>query len=159
MHKFSEGLTYEYVIHGVFLVTGGFVFSAIHPLFLIVVILGVSLILIRSTIEIDTVNMQFRKVLSVGLFKKGKWYKLENFTKIKLSYNSQSHPTYRPIYLNKSPSTLRTFDLIFEDKANKFYLFNDFTDLNLATKVLKAFSALNVLPVESNVPMHNNRTF
>jgi hypothetical protein len=139
MIKISEGLTYEYVIHGVFIIFAGILLSIAHVLFLFVIVIGLMFILVTSGVQIDTKTNRIKKYHTVGpieLKDSGSWIDLKTIVEIKLKYNTNDGNTYRPIYLAKAPSTLTTYDLILTDGFDKKVVLYDFKDMRQALKTM-----------------------
>lgn len=158
MMKISEGLTYEYVIHGVFIIFAGLLLSLANVFFILLTGIGLLFILVSSGVQIDTKLNRIKKYHSVGpieLRDSGTWIDLKNIVEIKLKYNTNEGNTYRPIYLAKAPSTLTTYDLILTDKFNKKVVLYDFKDIRQALKTMthleKASNCLVKNEVKENI--------
>jgi len=146
MIKISEGLTYEYVIPGVFIMFVGLLLSIANVFFVPVVILGLMFIMVSSGILIDTKTNRIKKYHAIGpinLRKSDNWLDLNQIVEIRLKYNTNEGNTYRPIYLAKAPSTLTTFDLILTDEFGMKTLLYDFKDMRQALKTMTQLEKLS----------------
>ncbi|PHR43357.1 MAG: hypothetical protein COA32_16660 [Fluviicola sp.] len=139
MIKISEGLTYEYVIHGIFIIFAGILLSLANVFFIVLIGIGLLFILVSSGVLIDTKLNRIKKYHSIGpieLKDTGSWIDLKNIIEIKLKYNTNEGNTYRPIYLAKAPSTLTTYDLILTDELDNKVIVYDFKDMRQALKTM-----------------------
>ena len=154
MITLSQGKTYDYVIQGVFTIILGILLFFWHPLFALFIVVGIAMILLASGIQIDTKNNMVRKYFSVGFIYIGKWKRLENISKISLKYNSHKGTTYRPIYLSKAPTILRTYDLVLTDNWKISKVLFEFTDYKIATKTLEELSKNTTCEIENQIHAH-----
>lgn len=158
MIKISEGLTYEYVIPGIFIMFVGLLLSIVNFLFVLVIIVGLMFILVSSGVLIDTKTNRIKKyhaIGSVNLRKSDNWVDLNQIVEIRLKYNSNEGNTYRPIYLAKAASTLTTFDLILTDDFGMRTVIYDFKNMRQAFKTMthleKLSNARIVNEVKNNI--------
>lgn len=154
MIKISEGLTFEYVIHGVFIIFAGILLMLVSVFFILVIGIGLLFILVSSGVIIDTKLNRIKKFHSIGpieLRDSGNWIDLSNILEIKLKYNTNEGATYRPIYLAKAPSTLTTFDLILTDEFNHKIVVYDFKDMRLALKTMSKLEQISNFNIVNEV--------
>lgn len=155
--KINEGLTYEYVRHGLasFIIGGLLVF--LHPIFLIPGFgIGILLILTSTGIEVDLKNNRIRKFKKFLLKASGKtWYDLTEMEAVILRYNANGGgsfgnfdflPVPRPLIL-PVPRTAKTFDMFFIIKGSEPIEFNQFNQYSLAVKTIKAIPKLEGLVI------------
>lgn len=157
MIKISEGLTYEYVIHGIFILFAGVLLTLVSVFFILLIGVGLMFILVSSGVQIDTNLKRIKKFHSVGpieLKDSGKWIDLKNIVKIKLKYNTNEGMTYRPIYLAKAPSTLTTYDLILTDEFDEKIVLYDFQDISKALKTMQHLEKYSNCFLENEVKDH-----
>lgn len=146
MIKISEGLTYEYVIPGVFIMFLGLLLSIANVFFILIAIIGLTFIMVSSGVLIDTETKRIKKYHAIGpldLRKSDNWVSLNQIVEIRLKYNTNEGITYRPIYLAKAPSTLTTFDLILTDEFDRKIFLYDFKDMRQALKTMTQLEKLS----------------
>ncbi|MBD3636225.1 MAG: hypothetical protein HUJ25_02695 [Crocinitomicaceae bacterium] len=148
----SEGYTYEYLIHGVMTAIGGIICSfLIHPIFLLAIPIGIMMSASKTGIEIDSSAKRVRKYVSWIIFKTGNWHDLSKIVKIELKYNSQHTKHVRPIYLAKSDTTAKTFDLTLIDDVGTESILNEFTKPGLAFKTLENLKGVSNFEIDNQV--------
>jgi hypothetical protein len=151
MLVFSQGKTYDFVIHGVFLCILGILMILIHPFFAVIVVVGIALALMTSGVQIDVKNKQIRKRFAAGPISFGDWRSLQDITKITLRYNGHQGNTYRPIYLNKGATSLRSYDLVLTNKFMLDHVLFEFTDYKLAQRVLNSLAQLTDCELDDHI--------
>lgn len=154
MQTLSQGKTYDYVIHGTFIAIFGIIMILIHPLFAIFVVIGISLALLSSGIQIDAKNKKIRKYFAAEVIYFGKWIDLNTIQKILLRYNGHPGNTYRPIYLNKAPSSLRTYDLILTNKDDQSTVLFEFLSRELSNEAMQKLSEITDCEIDNQVQAH-----
>jgi hypothetical protein len=158
-----EGLTYEYLVPGLFVLLGGgilFVFNTI--LAIVVVLFGILMMMLSTGLEVDFEHQRIRKYKSILFLKFGEWLYLRNIVQIELRYNSNSVKIKGPAGTNIVPgfglpwiapnpgAAAKTFDLYLLDDVGEEKLLNQFLKYGLAIKVL------NVLEKVSRIKIINH---
>lgn len=152
----NEGLTYEYVIHGVIAIVAGLLLLLVSPILtLIFIIGGIVLLTIKTGIDIDAENQKLRKFKSIPFLKFGEWIDLKKIILVELKYNANTARTTGPpsssfalgVVLPNAGGTLKTFDLFFHDDVGEEKLINQFLKASQATKTLKALSQISHLKI------------
>lgn len=152
----NEGLTYEYVIHGVVTIVVGLLLLLVTPyLTLIFIIGGIVLLIIKTGIDIDIENQKLRKFKSIPFLKFGEWIDLKKIILVELKYNANAAKTTGPpqssfamgVILPNAGGTLKTFDLFFQNDVGEEILINQFLKLSQAAKTLKLLEKISHLKV------------
>ena len=157
--KIHEGLSYEYLIHGVMTIIGGivvgFFFYRILPIAIAIWILsfisGILMCISKTGVEIDPNEKTIRKYIDWTVFKTGRRYSLEKIIKVELKYNSQISKSTRPLYMNKEDTTAKTYDLILTSDLEQSVLLNGFTKVSLAIKCFDALKDISDYQMENHV--------
>ena len=148
----SEGLTYEYLIHGIMIAIAGIFCSFIfNPFCAIAIPIGIIMTMSKTGIEIDSTGKQVRKYVSWVFFKSGNWYDLKQIVKIELRFNTQHSKVTRPLYMNKEDTTAKTYDLFLIDDVDEEILLNPFTKPGLAFKTIEALKGISDYTVVNHV--------
>lgn len=130
------GYKLQHLIPAFFVIVIGFLLFIVHWIFVIpVVLFGISLLCMRSGVEIDITNKQIRMYSALSNLKFGSWTDLKPFNHIELKYTNES----QTMSSRGSTTTVRTktYDLVFYTPNGKEEEFNDFTDYKIATQVFK----------------------
>ena len=152
----NEGLTYEYVIHGVVTIIAGLLLLLVSPnLTLIFIIGGIVLLTIKTGIDIDTENQKLRKFKSIPFLKFGEWIDLKKIILVELKYNANTANTTGPpmsffamgVVMPNAGGTIKTFDLFFQNDVGEEILINQFLKLGPAAKTLKLLEKINHLKI------------
>ncbi|MEO9532731.1 MAG: hypothetical protein ABJG68_17050 [Crocinitomicaceae bacterium] len=157
--RINEGLTYEYLIHGIMTILGGVIvgFSFFQiPIIGIAIgvtsfFAGIFMCISKTGIEINQSKKTVRKYVDWTVFKTGTPHPLDRIIKIELKYNSQHSPTVRPIYMDKGDTTAKTYDLILTNDLEQTFLLNGFTKVSLALKTFESLDKMTDIPMENKV--------
>lgn len=151
-----EGLTYEYLVPGlfIFLVGAAILFFSIF-LGILIVISGLILMILSTGIEVDVVNQRIRKYQSFLFLRFGVWHGLKYIIQVELKYNPNSanirgpvQPTFAfPVLMPNPGGTAKTFDLYLIDDLGNENMINPFLKISLALKTLKALEGISHLKI------------
>lgn len=152
MMDINEGNTNNYLIHGVFLILFGFVFSFINIIIGAPFIL-IALILFTSTtgIIIDTKNLKFKPYSTILSHKHGNWVYISEIEKLHLELSIERAKTNQAYLMGeRGTSRSMTFDLTAVDKHGKKTLIYEFLKYSKALKAYNAIeSSLNIECIDS----------
>lgn len=131
----DEGLTYDYVVHGlvVFLLGVGLCFFHWIP-GVIILFTGILLIAAKSGLQIDVQSKKARKYINLIGIKNGAWRSLENFKSGRLEFSKEEAE-----FLSRTGARthrVRSFDLILKDDLAEEVAFHQFTSYNPARKFI-----------------------
>jgi len=139
----NEGLTYEYLIHGIMLTVAGIFCTFIfHPICALAIPIGILMSLSKTGIEIDATGKRIRKYVSWIIFKTGIWHDLSKIVTVELRFNTQHSKVTRPLYMDKGDTTAQTYDLFLISDVGEEFLLNGFTKPGLAFKTLDALDGI-----------------
>jgi hypothetical protein len=146
--QINEGLTYDYLLHGLaVIVLGGILIFISGWFFLFGLIIGISLMCAKSGVEVDTESLRIRKFSSFPFFKSGNWISLENITQVDLILNFNQTKVgalqARPVIMSREDRTAKTFDLILINDLEDESTFNQFMSYSLAKKALETISKID----------------
>lgn len=130
------GYKLQHLIPAFFIIVIGCLLFFAHWLFAIpVVLFGISLLCMRSGIEIDITNKQIRMYSALSNLKFGSWTDLKPYNHVELKYTNES----QTMSSRGSTTTVRTktYDLVFYKSDSKEEEFNDFIDYKIATQVFR----------------------
>ncbi|MBK7128207.1 MAG: hypothetical protein IPM74_12735 [Crocinitomicaceae bacterium] len=157
--SFPEGLTYEYLVHGVFtFILGGFLLFFSAFISLPVMAVGIGMIVISTGVDVDNNENKLRKYKSVFGYKWGNWINISHIKKIELIYDFNTgklpgvlqgnvYPT--PIGAPNRGGTLKTFDLYLTYQNNERILLNKFNKAGLALGVMKELQKFSFLEIDN----------
>ena len=122
-----------YVIHAVFVVIAAY-FLGVHYQFpaILLGLAGISLLFIRTGIEINVEKKEISNYQSLFGLKRAKKIRLDNMKKADLVYTKESQ-----VMNSRGTSTnvrTKTYDLYFTDKNNHRIKFHEFTDYRTARR-------------------------
>lgn len=146
-----EGLTYDYLVPGLFVLLGGgilFVFN--NVLALVVVSVGIILMVLSTGVEVDDAKQRIRKYKSILFLKFGAWHYLRNIIQVDLRYNAHAVKIKGPALTNfvvpwvapNPGGAAKTFDLFLVDDVGEERLLNQFLKYALAVKALSALEKM-----------------
>jgi hypothetical protein len=144
------GFTFDYFIPGVLLIIiGGVSCIGSIPIGVVMILSGVALLLLKTSIEIDTGNKRIRKFYALFSLRFGSWISTERFPKATLSLTNES----RTILHRGGQTTTRTrtYDIIFHDDAGALKEMNDFRSYDKAVLTLGLIAELLQLQVTNKV--------
>ena len=152
-----EGLTYEYLVPGLFVLFGGGIllfFTSIGGFLVITV--GFLLMVVSTGIEVDITQKRLRKYKSILFVRFGVWESLTNIITVELRYNANSvkikgaftQPMIAfPVLLPNPGGAAKTFDLYLVDDVGEEKLINQFLKISLAIKTLKVLAQIPNLKI------------
>ena len=140
------GFTFDYFVPGVLLIIiGGVCFFANSFIAFFILIFGITLLLLRSGIEIDPDKKRVRKFYDFFSVRFGMWIYSMNFSKVELSPTNESQTM-----LGRSGEMTyetKTYDILFIDDSGSSKELNDFKSYDTAVHVLDQISL--ILKLES----------
>ncbi len=140
------GFTFEYFIPGVLLIIiGGVSFFANIFVATSILVFGISLLLLRTGIEIDANKKRVRKFYELFSFRFGIWVITANYIKVELSQTNESQ-TMMSRGGQRTYET-KTYDIVFVNKSGFRRELNDFQNYNTAIQTLQIIS--KALTIES----------
>lgn len=157
--SFHEGITYEYLVHGVFT----FIFGGLLAFFSVfislpVMAIGIGLMVISTGVDVDHHENKMRKYKSVFGYKWGNWINLSQIKKIELIYDFNTGKLPGVLQGNVYPSpmgtpnragSLKTFDLYLTYQNNERILLNKFNKAGLALGIMKELQKFSFLEIDN----------
>lgn len=145
-----EGYTYEYLPHGFGIgLLGAILAFFIHPIFMLLIVVGVAIAAAKAGVEIDSNGMRMRKYYSYIFFKRGEWVDLKTVNKLILTPTTHNEGGANAMGLAKG--TVRTFDLFLITDLDEKIHFNDFTKVSAAFKTVDKLQEIRDFELENLV--------
>ena len=134
--KVDFGYTYDFFIPAVFtIIAGGFCFLLNYILAVLIILLGITMFLPKTGIEIDPLQKRLRKYYRLSSIYFGTWYKAANLVQIELSQTNESQTIMHKS--GQSSIETKSYDLVLIHKYQGPTELHSFSDYNQANTVLK----------------------
>ena len=141
-----EGMTNEYLIHGLSSLILGGLLGFIHPaLFLLILPISIGLFCVSTGIEIDKQGLKMRKYKSIFGLRTGRWVNLKTWKKITLQLSIEHSTGGATTLVGVMPSVgkVRSYDLtLIGENGNK----KQFTSFTKYSKALNTVKVLLKIP-------------
>lgn len=133
------GFTFDYFIPGVLLIIiGGVTYFANFIVATSILLLGISLIVLRSGIEIDPNKKRVRRFYELLSIRFGGWIGMKNFEKVELKFTNESQTLVSRG--GQRTYETKTYDIVFVDHSGFSRELNDFRNYNVAVQTLDLIS-------------------
>lgn len=160
-NRVHEGLTYDYLAHGLGVIVLFAIIGAIfhYVLILLGFILGISMMALGAGVEVDPKNKKIRRYFSIFGMTWGKWMDVSKMLKARLKYQSASGSSESttsllamPSFKSKGgPSAARAYVFSFIDDMETEKEFNQFVDMKPARKTAELVEKKLNIPVQSDL--------
>lgn len=144
----DEGYTYDYLAHGLGTIFLLAIIGAIFSGLIIVLgfIIGISLMALKTGVEIDATNRNIRRYFSIFGLKWGGWKDLSRVVLAKMIYKNErgskesvsSMIALPSMNSNAGPTAVRSYTLSFMDDTENEWVFNEFIEMKFARKTMEA---------------------
>ena len=145
---FSEGYSLDYLIHAFFtFLAAAISFLLFFPLGFLITAIAISLLLIKSGVEIDVSLKKIRCYNEFFSMRFGSWTDLNKVKELELRLTNESQEmSYRSI---SNTIRTKTYDIWLIQNNNKGYEFHCFDKYDLAMQVLR------VIEYDCSIPVRN----
>ena len=153
--RIHEGMTMEYLPHGLGVAILAIAMSFVHPILIIPFgAAAVGVFTIATGIEIDYKNNCIRKYKSVFGYDWGKWKSLDKMVSAELKYyinNKTIGGSVTAVGVLPSSGPAKAFDLVFTNDLDEKDEFNSFTKYSFALKTMMALEKIPSLTVQNHI--------
>jgi hypothetical protein len=138
----SEGRSYAYLAHALFLAIGIAIAAVYLPIVLISLVIPVGLFLASTGVEIDINGKRFRRYTKLFGVRRGIWLPADHFVSARLvEYRSGKRMLGVKRY---GYTSSKTFDILLINRSGEEFELNDFLDYENAVNCLQSLNSLGL---------------